>query len=87
MAFFSGPRVYMKKLFVQKNLYASVFMLSSIVLALWFSVFSKSYILSIVFCLCELNAVLWYYCNTSAVSRESLKSVGQLAGAYVKSKF
>ena len=38
MAFVAGPRVYLKKLFIEKNLYASVAMLASIILALWFSV-------------------------------------------------
>ena len=73
MAFFNGPRLYMKKLFIEKNLYASIFLILSIILALWFSLIMPSYILSIVFCICELNAILFYFCNTTAVSWQTVK--------------
>jgi len=36
-AFLNGPRTYVKKLFVDKNLYATIALLTSIVLSLYFS--------------------------------------------------
>lgn len=68
MAFMSGPRMYVKKLFLQKNLYASIFLITSILCALWFSLIRESYILSLVFCIFELNSILFFFCNTSAVN-------------------
>ncbi len=62
MAMLNGPRLYVKKLFLAKNLYASCFLILSIVLALWFSLIKQSYIWSLVFCVCELNAVAFYFC-------------------------
>ena len=63
-AFLKGPRTYVKSLFVSKNLYASIALLSSIILALYFSLVQGSYIFSLIFCLVELNAVLFFFFNT-----------------------
>lgn len=38
MAFLNGPRMYVKKLFLAKNLWASVFLIFSVVMAFWYSV-------------------------------------------------
>lgn len=38
MAFLSGPRLYIKKLFMAKNLWATILLIASILGALWFSV-------------------------------------------------
>jgi hypothetical protein len=72
-AFLSGPRVYIKKLFIQKNLYASVLLFISILSALWFSLVDVNYIYSLVCCVFELNSVLFFYCNTTAVNLDTLK--------------
>ena len=73
LAFVSGPRLYVKKLFIEKNLYASVLLILSILCALWFSLIQPSYILSIIFCVLELNTILFYFFNTKAVSLETVK--------------
>ena len=63
-AFLKGPRSYIKNLFVDRNLYASVALITSILLSLYFSLIERSYIWSLLFCLIELNAVLFFFCNT-----------------------
>ena len=73
LAYLNGPRLYMKRLFIQKNLYASLFMIASILCALYFSLISPRYIWSLVFCVCELNAVLFYFFNTTAISCQNIK--------------
>ena len=64
IAMLSGPRLYIKKLFLAKNLYATILLIFSIVMALWFSTITKSYIWSLVFCACELNSVAFYFCQS-----------------------
>jgi len=64
LAFLKGPRSYVKNLFVDKNLYASIALIASIILSLWFSLVEKSYVWSLLFCLIELNAMLFFFCNT-----------------------
>jgi len=63
-AFLKGPRSYIKNLFVDKNLYASIALIVSIVLALWCGLIERSYLWSLLFCLVELNAVLFFFCKT-----------------------
>lgn len=72
-AFLSGPRVYIKKLFIQKNLYATTLLFISISTALWFSLVDVNYLYSLVCCVFELNSVLFFYCNTTAVNLDTLK--------------
>lgn len=62
-AYLKGPRTYVKNLFIDKNLYASIVLLSSIVLALYFSLIEKSYLWSLLFCVIELNSVMYFFCN------------------------
>lgn len=87
LAFLNGPRLYMKKLFIQKNLYASLFLIVSILCALYFSVINPKYLWSLIFCIFELNAVLFYFFNTTAISWEQLKQGCSMFGSAVKSKF
>jgi hypothetical protein len=68
MALLAGPRLYVKKLFIDRNLWATVFLLFSIVMAVWFSVIKESYLMSLLFCVCELNAVAFFFCNTSVIT-------------------
>ena len=63
-AFLKGPRSYVKNLFVDKNLYASIALIASILLSLWCGLIERSYLWSIFFCLVELNAVLFFFCKT-----------------------
>ena len=73
MAFLNGPRLYVKRLFQEKNLVASAILLISIVMSLWFSMIEQSYIMSVIFCLVQLNAILYYFCNMSATSMATFR--------------
>ena len=85
-AFLNGPRTYVKKLFVDKNLYATIALLTSIVLSLYFSAVEQSYIWSIVFCIVELNAMLFFFFNTG-ITLTQVKWFCKGAGNAVKSRF
>jgi len=85
-AFLKGPRSYVKNLFVDKNMYASVTLIASIVLSLWFSLVERSYIWSLLFCLIELNAVLFFFCKTG-ISLAQVKWVCTSTGSAIKSRF
>ena len=73
LAFLNGPRVYIKKLFVEKNLVASIVLIASILLSLWFSMIMGSYLLSLLFCVMQLNAILYFFCKTSAFNLGTIK--------------
>ena len=75
MALLSGPRVYVKNLFRNKNLVASIVLLTSLVFSLYFSIVAKSYLMSILMCIIELNAILYFFCKTTACSLSTLKSM------------
>jgi hypothetical protein len=64
LAFWNGPQVYMNKIFEKQFLVRTVTLFASMFLALWFSLVNKSYILSLVFCLIEFNAIMLYFCNS-----------------------
>ncbi len=49
IAMLNGSSLYDKKRFLAKNPFASRFLTTSIVLALWFNLIKQSYILSLVF--------------------------------------
>ena len=83
LAFMNGPRMYVKKLFISKNLIASSIFVSSIVLSLYFSIVSASYLLSLLFCIIQLNAMVYFFCSTSAVYLNTLKWMGQGCWAFV----
>lgn len=85
-AFLKGPRSYVKNLFVDKNLYASIALFASILLALWFGLVERSYLWSLLFCLVELNAVLFFFCKTG-ISLTQVKWVCTSAGSAIKSRF
>ena len=85
-AFLKGPRSYIKNLFVDKNLYASIALITSIVLSLYFALIEKSYVWSLFFCLVELNAVLYFFCN-SGISFTQIKWFCSGAFNAAKSRF
>ena len=64
LAFWNGPQVYMNKIFEKQYLVRTSTLFISMALALWFSLVNKSYILSLVFCLIEFNAIMLYFCNS-----------------------
>lgn len=85
-AFLKGPRSYIKNLFVDRNLYASIALIASILLSLWFSLIERSYIWSLLFCLIELNAVLFFFCNTG-ITLTQIKWFCSGAANAAKSRF
>ena len=48
-------------------------------LALWFSCVNKSYILSIIFCVLEFNAIMLYFCNTFPLGKGSIRQAKEQA--------
>jgi hypothetical protein len=87
LAFLQGPRVYIKKLFTDSRKYASFLMIFAIIAAFYFSVINPKYLMSIICCILEFNAVLYYFFNTSAITWERLKMICTVTGNAVKSQF
>ena len=85
LSFWNGPQVYFNKIFEKQNLVKTVTLFASMFLSLWFSLVNKSYILSLVFCVIEFNAIMLYFCNTFPAG-SSIQSVQkQAAGNVVRS--
>ena len=59
LAFMNGPANYVRKLASPKNAIASVTLFVSIVLSLYFSIISESYLLSLLFCFIEVSYFLF----------------------------
>ena len=72
LAFLSGPRSYVKKLFVEENRIPSFVLIFSFLFGLYFSMIAGSYILSLIFCILQLNALLYFFCKTSAINKSTL---------------
>lgn len=85
-AFLKGPRTYVKNLFVNRNLYATIVLLASVVLSLYFSLVERSYVWSLLFCLCELNAMLFFFCNTG-ITLTQVKWICKGTANAIKSRF
>ena len=65
LAFLNGPLTYIKKVTGdRKNLVASGVLFGSMIFSLYFSIVAGSYLMSLLFCFVELNAVLLFFCNT-----------------------
>jgi hypothetical protein len=80
MAFLAGPRSYIKNLFLAKNLWASILLIASMCLAVWSSLIEESYIYSLLFCLLEMVAVIFYFFNTAVVSMAQCKWICRALG-------
>ena len=85
-ALLKGPRTYVKNLFVDRNLKVSIALFSSILLSLYFAMVQQSYFWSLFFCLIELNAVLYFFCNTG-ITMNQIKWFCKGAFNAVKSRF
>lgn len=72
LAFLSGPRSYVKKLFIEENRVPSFVLIFSFLFGLYFSMIAGSYILSLLFCILQLNALLYFFCKTSAINTQTL---------------
>ena len=75
MALWSGPRAYVHRMFEDKYKIRTYVLLGSIVGVLVSSLVFGSYLLSLLFCIIELNAVLLYFCNTFPIGRAANTSV------------
>ena len=75
LAFWNGPQTYMNKMFEKVNLVKTVVLLGSMFLALWFSLVTSSYILSLLFCVIEFNAIMLYFCNTFPLANGGIEQV------------
>ena len=70
LSFWNGPQTYMNKIFEKQNLVKTVVLFTSMFFSLWFSLVDSSYILSLLFCILEFNAILLYFCNTFPIGRQ-----------------
>ena len=87
LAFLNGPRSYLKKLTSKANMISTSILFGSMILSLYFSLISSSYILSIVFCIVELNAVALFFCKTFPMGTTGMKIVGQGMGNVLSTPF
>ena len=63
-ALLKGPRSYIKGMFVDRNLKVSIALCASIIMSLYFAMIEQSYFWSLLCCIIELNAVMYFFCNT-----------------------
>ena len=75
LAFWNGPQQYMNKMFEKVNLVKTVVLLGSMILSLWFSLITQSYILSLIFTIIEFNAIMLYFCNTFPIANGGIEQV------------
>ena len=73
LAFLSGPRTYIKRLFVEENRIPSFVLIFSFLFGLYFSMIAGSYLLSLLFCILQLNALMYFFCKTSAINKTTLE--------------
>jgi len=73
MASMSGPRTYVKKLFQDKNLVASIVLFSCMILSLYFAMIEKAYLWSLLMSIIEMNAVMYFFCGSAAVNLNTIK--------------
>jgi hypothetical protein len=87
LAFLNGPKTYLKKLTIRKNRIATGVLLISIILSLYFSIISGSYLLSLLFCFVQLNSVMLFFCNTFPFGWSAMKSMFSGVKAIVMARF
>jgi hypothetical protein len=69
LTFMQSPTSYIRKITSdKKNLIATGVLFGSMILILYFSIVAGSYLMSILLCFLEANAVLFFFCNTFAAS-------------------
>jgi hypothetical protein len=65
LAYLQGPASYIRKITSdKKNLIASGVLFGSMILSLYFSIVAGSYLMSLLLCFVEANAVILFFCNT-----------------------
>ena len=67
LAFSKGLRVYIKRMFLRKNLFATICLITSLVMSLNFSLFYPSYLWCLFWCLVQLNSIVFFFFNTSPI--------------------
>ena len=91
LSLWNGPQAYVNKCFEKQYLIRTCTLIGSMFGAFWFSVIGNSYLMSIIFCIIEFNAVLLFFCNTFPIGRSAQNSVqglqNQAAMAAVRSSF
>jgi fucose permease len=87
LAFLNGPRSYLKKLTAKKNMVATSVLFGSMVLSLYFSLIESSYLLSLVFCIVEFNAIALFFCNSFPMGTQGIKFIGSSAGKVLAAPF
>ena len=69
LAHWNGPQAYMNKMFEKQNMVKTLTLLGSMFCSLLFSLVWPSYLLSLFFCIVELNAIMLYFCNTFPIGK------------------
>ena len=89
LAFLNGPATYVKKVTGdRKNLVATGVLFGSMIFSLYFSIVAGSYLMSLLLCFVELNAVLLFFCNTFPAAQFGiLKSLGGAAVSVASAPF
>lgn len=89
LAFINGPLQYVRKITSDKrNLVATCVLGGSIILSLYFSIIAESYLMSLLLCLLEFNAVLLFFCNTFPVGQLGmLRAMGGAATTVITAPF
>jgi hypothetical protein len=87
LSLLKGVRVYIKDMFNAKNRVASIALIISMMLSLYFSLIQGSYIWSIVFCVVMLNCLIFFFCNTSPIGVEQVKWMGSSMWSMITSVF
>ena len=78
LAFWNGPQDYVYKMFQPDNKVKSFVLIGSIIGALVSALFLGSFILSLIFCVIEFNAVLLYFCNSFPIGRAANTGMADL---------
>eukprot|EP00347_Sterkiella_histriomuscorum_P008562 403344619 len=87
LAFMNGPVVYARKMGESKNIVASTVLIISIVMSLYFSIVSSSYLMSLIFCFIQLNAVILFFFNTFPAGKAGMKMAHGAAKTMLSSNF
>ena len=83
LAQWNGPQAYMTKIFEKQYIIRTGVLFSSMFGALWFSIVSESYLLSLFFCIVEFNAILLYFCNTFPMGQGGIRQAKESAASAV----
>ena len=87
MGFMNGPKTYLKKLSNTRNRLPSLILIFSLVSSLYCALIYKSYILSILFCFIQLNAVCYFFFNSMPFGVGTIKIMAQALKDFVAGLF